>query len=286
MTFVCLLSHLFPDFPVAGFRRRQSEIALLTTPHPVKNEYRMKEAIHTSLRSRFQPRFAGALAAVLTAGLLAACGTVPNDEPVPDGFYRVQPGDTLYAIARQNRRSVRELSQWNNLSDANQIEKGQVLRIRPPARDSAANSPAPRADRPVVVAETPRVDKTPPARLPANAIRLQWPADGKVTGKFAPPSSKGILLQTQAGGAIKAAAPGRVIHVGTLRGYGMLVILKHEDDWLTVYGNLGKPSVKEGGAVSVGQEVGRMGSDSGELHFEVRGNGKPIDPLGVLPSRG
>jgi septal ring factor EnvC (AmiA/AmiB activator) len=115
---------------------------------------------------------------------------------------------------------------------------------------------------------------------------LQWPADGKVTARFAPPATKGLTIAVPSGGTVKAAAAGWAIHVGNLRGYGMLVIVKHNDDWLTVYGNLDKPLVSEGARVAAGQDIGSMGSADNELHFEVRGNGKPVDPANYLPARG
>ncbi len=226
-----------------------------------------------------------AAAAVLP---LAACGTL-DDGPVPDGYYRVQSGDTLYSIARKHRRSVRELARWNSLSDADRIEVGQVIRVVP-AAGAAASAGGGRASGgsggPAAVKDTPRVDDSGPARPPASRIRLQWPADGKVVARYAPPASKGLRIDVPAGGVVRAAAAGRAIHVGNLRGYGMLVIVKHDDDWLTVYGNLDKPSVSEDSQVAAGQEVGRMGAGGGELHFEVRAGGKPVDPSGYLPSRG
>ncbi|WP_454763550.1 murein hydrolase activator EnvC family protein [Cupriavidus campinensis] len=214
----------------------------------------------------------------LMATLLAACGTAPT-EPAPDGFYRVERGDTLYSIARRNRRSVAELARWNDLANTDQIEVGQLIRVRPPAGGSAVAKPSDKSEKPARQAET------APSRPPANAIKLQWPADGRVTGRFSPPSEKGLRIEVPANGTVRAAAAGWAIHVGTLRGYGMLVIVKHSDDWLTVYGNLDKPLVKEGARVTTGQEIGSMAS-AAELHFEVRGGGKPVNPADYLPARG
>jgi len=224
------------------------------------------------------------LLAVAAVAPLAACGTV-GDGPVPDGYYRVQSGDTLYAIARKNRRSVRDLVRWNNLPSADRIEVGQLIRVVPAAGGGSAAS-AGGSGAPAVVKDTPRVDNSSPARPPASRIRLQWPADGAVTAGYAPPASKGLRITVPAGGVVRAAAAGRAIHVGDLRGYGMLVIIKHDEDWLTVYGNLDKPSVSEDSQIAAGQEVGRMGAAASELHFEVRAGGKPVDPSAYLPSRG
>ncbi|WP_404992946.1 peptidoglycan DD-metalloendopeptidase family protein [Cupriavidus pauculus] len=226
----------------------------------------------------------GWLAAPALALMLAACGTTPS-EPAPEGYYRVERGDTLYSIARRHNRSVAELSRWSNLADNNQIEVGQLIRVRPPA--GAGISAAKAADK-AGAADKPARSAAPDpasAKPPASAISLQWPADGRVTGRFAPPAEKGLRIEVPAGGKVRAAAAGWAIHVGTLRGYGQIVIVKHNDDWLTVYGNLDKPLVKEGARVATGQEIGSM-SNASELHFEVRGNGKPMNPANYLPSRG
>ncbi len=230
-------------------------------------------------------RALGRLAALSLAAMLAACGTTPS-EPAPEGYYRVERGDTLYSIARRHKRSVAELTRWNDLPSANQIEVGQLVRVRPPAGAglTAAKATEKSGDRPVADKPERSVDTTP-SKPPASSISLQWPADGRITGRFAPPAEKGLRIEVPAGGKVRAAAAGWAIHVGELRGYGQLVILKHNDDWLTVYGNLDKPLVKEGARVSAGQEIGSMAA-ADELHFEVRGNGKPVNPANYLPSRG
>ncbi|WP_454735138.1 peptidoglycan DD-metalloendopeptidase family protein [Cupriavidus necator] len=223
-----------------------------------------------------------ALGLVLAAAAMVAAGCSTMDSgPAPDGFYRVERGDTLYSIARKHRRSVRDLTRWNpDLARPEQIEVGQLIRVRPPGGIASASDGTGQT-----VTETPRVDSSA-SKPPASSIRLQWPADGRVTAGFSPPGSKGLSIAVPANGTVRAAAAGRAIHVGNLRGYGMLVIVKHNDDWLTVYGNLDQPLVSEGAQVSAGQDVGRMGASPSELHFEVRGNGKPVDPANYLPARG
>lgn len=228
-------------------------------------------------------RTLGRLAAISLAAMLAACGTTPS-EPAPEGYYRVERGDTLYSIARRHNRSVSELARWSNISDSSQIEVGQLIRVKPPA--GAGISAAKANDKPAPSAGPARSasPETPSSKPPASAIRLQWPADGRVTGSFSPPAEKGLRIEVPAGGKVRAAAAGWAIHVGTLRGYGQLVIIKHNDDWLTVYGNLDRLLVKENDRVSAGQDIGVM-SRASELHFEVRGNGKPVNPASYLPSR-
>ena len=243
-------------------------------------------AVHPHARHRpgARRRALGRLAALSLAAALAACGTTPS-EPAPEGSYRVERGDTLYSIARRHNRSVSELARWSNISDTSQIEVGQLVRVKPPA--GAGISAAKANDRPATPATPPRgtASEPAPSRPPASAIRLQWPADGRVTGSFSPPAEKGLRIEVPAGGKVRAAAPGWAIHVGTLRGYGQLVIIKHNDDWLTVYGNLDRPLVKENDRVAAGQDIGSM-SRASELHFEVRGNGKPVNPASYLPPRG
>ncbi|MEN7531205.1 peptidoglycan DD-metalloendopeptidase family protein [Cupriavidus sp. DL-D2] len=227
-------------------------------------------------------RLSAHLAAVSFAVWLAACSTTPS-EPAPEGYYRVERGDTLYSIARRNNRSVAELARWSNIPDKSQIEVGQLIRIKPPAGAGISAAKAGGAPAASSAPEKPAASE-PPSKPPATSISLQWPADGRVTGRYAPPSEKGLRIEVPAGGKVRAAASGWAIHVGTLRGYGQLVIVKHNDDWLTVYGNLDKTLVKEGSRVAAGQELGSMNNAS-ELHFEVRGSGKPVNPASYLPSR-
>ena len=226
-------------------------------------------------------RALAALGASALAAALAACGTTGSTDPAPDGFYRVERGDTLYSIARRHRRSVAELARWNNLASPDQIEVGQLIRVRPAGASATASGERP-ARTPERAERTPQL---PQGKVPSSTIRLQWPAEGRITGRFAPPGEKGIRIAVPAGGKVRAAASGWAIHVGNMRGYGMLVIVKHNDDWLTVYGNLDKPLVKENAQVAAGQDIGTMGADA-ELHFEVRGGTTPVDPLRYLPAQG
>ncbi|GLC96747.1 peptidase [Cupriavidus sp. TA19] len=241
-----------------------------------------KQGRMTKTRHDIEPgrrRALGLLLAATAAAVAAGCGTTGG--PVPDGYYRVERGDTLYSIARKHGRTVRDLTRWNSeITSPSQIEVGQLIRVRPAGGSAAAGTGTGQA-----VTETPRVDSGA-SKPPASSIRLQWPADGRVTANYSPPASKGLTIAVPANGTVRAAAAGRAIHVGNLRGYGMLVIVKHNDDWLTVYGNLDQPLVSEGATVAAGQDVGRMGASASELHFEVRGNGKPVDPMAYLPARG
>lgn len=241
-------------------------------------------------------------------------------EPAPPGYYRVKRGDTLYRIALENGQSYRDVATWNNIANANQIEVGQLLRVVPPSADvnaapgvatvpvapgtvqsqpidaarpvatpmSASSAPA---TAPVAAASAPAATTAPAASsagasAPAGDIRLAWPATGQLIAKFDDKGNKGIDIAGKKGDPVLAADEGRVIHVGPLRGYGNLVIIKHNDTYLTAYGHNDKVLVAEQSTVRKGQKIAEMGNsdtDRVKLHFEVRKNGKPVDPMRYLP---
>jgi lipoprotein YgeR len=220
--------------------------------------------------------------------LLAACGSAP----VGPGYYRVERGDTVSQIARSNRQSVQNIVRWNNLPNPNAIEVGQVLRVAPPAgtASAAAAAPAtggtPRASRPATSA----ADDTPvPTAVPASSISLVWPASGSVIRGFDGRNSKGIDISNSAGTPVIAAAAGTVVYAGNgLRGYGNLLIIKHSGDYLTAYAHNQALLVKEGQTVTQGQQIAQMGSTDNDrvmLHFELRYQGRSIDPARDLPPR-
>ncbi|QOT74972.1 peptidoglycan DD-metalloendopeptidase family protein [Cupriavidus basilensis] len=234
-------------------------------------------------------------------------GVVPL-EPAPPGYYRVKRGDTLYRIALENGQSYRDVAAWNSLANANQIEVGQLLRVAPPGADVNAGSgvatmpvtpgavqgqpidqarPVP---TPVPPAATAGGASTPVAAASAPAadgsIKLAWPVTGQLIGRFDEKGNKGIDIAGKKGDPVQAADDGRVIHVGPLRGYGNLVIIKHNDTYLTAYGHNDKVLVTEQATVRKGQKIAEMGNsdtDRVKLHFEVRKNGKPVDPMRYLP---
>lgn len=215
--------------------------------------------------------------------LLAACATPSaSNAPAPAGYYRVQPGDTLYRIARQNKQSVANLARWNQLADRSSIQAGQLLRIQPPA--SATRPPSagkPSASKPAETRPAP-----PPAKLD---IKLQWPADGALISGFDGNRNKGLDLAGKAGDPVRAAAAGKVVYAGKgIRAYGNLLIVKHNENTLTVYAHNQKLLVQEGQQVSAGQQIATMG-DSGanrvKLHFELRLGTRVVDPAAYLPPR-
>ncbi|AXE28735.1 peptidase [Chromobacterium phragmitis] len=214
--------------------------------------------------------------------LLTACATPsPSLAPAPSGYYRVQPGDTLYRIARQHKQSVASLARWNQLADSASIQAGQLLRVQPPAGAGKPSAGKPSASRPAESKPAP-----PPARLD---IKLQWPADGALLAGFDGNRNKGLDIAGQAGDPVRAAAAGKVIYASKgIRAYGNLLIVKHNESTLTVYAHNQKLLVQEGQQVSAGQQIATMG-DSGanrvKLHFELRLGTRVVDPAAYLPPR-
>jgi lipoprotein NlpD len=220
------------------------------------------------------------------------------------GYYSVKPGDTLIRIGLDNGQSWKDLARWNNLDNPNVIEVGQVLRVVAPGAD-----PNSAATRPINVA---RIDSRPldpktgvvPLQAPAatgattspparesgdDDVNWAWPAAGPVIAPFEEGKVKGLVIGGKAGDPVYAAADGRVVYAGSgLRGYGNLVILKHNNTYLTAYAHNQTLLVKEEQSVKRGQKIAEMGStdaDKVQLHFEIRKQGKPIDPARLLPPR-
>jgi murein DD-endopeptidase MepM/ murein hydrolase activator NlpD len=226
------------------------------------------------------------LACASLLAVLAACGSAP----VAPGFYRVERGDTLSKIARSNRQPVQNIVRWNNLSNPDSIEVGQVLRVVPPA-GAASTSGALRSSGNSSAAAASRAATADgaPTAAPAATISLVWPADGTVFRRFDGGNSKGIDISAPAGTPIVAAAPGTVVYAGNgLRGYGNLLILKHNGEYLTAYAHNRVLLVKEGESVKSGEKIAEMGdtdTDRVMLHFELRYQGRSIDPSRALPPR-
>jgi lipoprotein NlpD len=157
---------------------------------------------------------------------------------------------------------------------------------------ATAGTPVTTSATPVTTPATPvTTSATPPAPLPAGAPRWRWPAEGALVATFAAndPTRQGINIAGNAGQPVNAAADGVVVYSGSgLIGYGELVIVKHSDEWLSAYGHNRKRLVNEGQAVKAGEqiaEMGRSGASRDMLHFEIRRNGRPVDPQGLLPRR-
>ena len=239
----------------------------------------------------------------------------------------VQRGDTLYGIAFRHGADWKDMARWNGIKPPYTIFPGQKLRLAangsnqrptsprtsspaasrtppasrsgvtaPPTRTGGSAPPAQPSTRPappVASAPKPAVTATSPSppAAPTGPIRWQWPADGQIVARFAAgdPTRQGIDIAGSAGQAVRAAADGEVVYSGAgLVGYGELIIIKHDDTWLSAYGHNRKRLVAEGERVRGGQqiaEMGRSGASRDMLHFEIRRSGKPVDPLAQLPRR-
>ena len=230
------------------------------------------------------------------------------------GYYSVRPGDTMIRIGLENGQNWRDVVRWNNLENPNLIEVGQVLRVVPPvsetqvvtrpvlpgsAAPATATPPLAAASRPASapaapVASAPVAPPPPPvvASPPLTGdedVGWIWPAQGALLGGFDDAKNKGLDIGGRAGDAVIAAADGRVVYSGAgLRGYGNLIILKHNNTFLTAYAHNQTLLVKEDQAVKKGQKIAEMGNsdaDRVKLHFEIRRQGKPVDPAKYLPPR-
>lgn len=242
-------------------------------------------------------------------------GSVAPIVPVPPGHYAVKPGDTLIRIGLETGQSWKDIAAWNQLPNADVIEVGQILRVVPPSAQprasvagAAAAATASQAAssgvevRPIqpqgsastgsAQAATP---KTPPVTTvhttPANTSGIQfvWPANGPLLSGFNETNNKGFDIGGASGDPVMAAADGHVVYAGAgLRGYGNLIILKHNDEYLTAYAHNKVLLVKEDQRVARGQKIAEMGNtdaDRVKLHFEVRRQGKPVNPSSYLPKR-
>ena len=226
------------------------------------------------------------------------------------GYYTVKAGDTLIRIGLENGQGWKDIARWNNLDNANLIEVGQVLRVAPPSATaateagvvarpvassavvpaSAASTPKPAASAAVAVpAPIPAPTSAAAAASSEDDVPFIWPASGTLLAGFDEARNKGYDISGKAGDPVLAAADGRVVYAGAgLRGYGNLVILKHNNTFLTAYAHNQALLVKEDQTVRRGQKIAEMGStdaDRVKLHFEIRRQGKPVDPVRYLPAR-
>jgi lipoprotein NlpD len=228
------------------------------------------------------------------------------DKAGQPGFYTVKQGDTLYRISLDSGQAWRDVARWNNIENPNAIEVGQVLRVAPPAGEAVATRPVapskveskPLTGASAPVAATPAVSApvaAAPAPQPASGsqadepVNWAWPASGQVVQGFDEAKNKGLDIAGKLGDSVLAAGDGRVVYAGSgLRGYGNLVIIKHNNVYLSAYAHNNALLVKEGDTVKRGQRIAEMGQSDAErvkLHFEIRRQGKPVDPSKWLPSR-
>lgn len=241
----------------------------------------------------------------------------PETEPASAPGYVVKPGDTLIRIGLDTGQNWRDIARWNGLDNPNVLEVGRTLRVTPPeAEVVAANGPRPvtapgRIDSkpldgrpeagasapaaaaasavPPVPLAKPAAPATTASREPDEDLNWLWPAAGPLVTPFDDSRNKGLSIGGKAGDPVLAAADGRVVYAGSgLRGYGNLVIVKHNNTFLSAYAHNQSLLVKEDQAVRRGQKIAEMGSsdaDRVKLHFEIRRQGKPVDPARYLPQR-
>ena len=239
----------------------------------------------------------------------------------PPLVYRVKRGDTLARIAQHHHCSVKQLQAWNGLKGSSRLKLGQVLHVASPetvravnaanaanaaaAKAAAASAPAsslaaqqassssaavatvpaqPAAARPT--AEEAR-EVTQQTMRHAKGVALAWPAGGRVVEAFQPGETRGIEIGGKPGDPVRAAADGKVMYAGTgLNSYGSLIIVQHNKDFLTAYSHNRKLLVKIGDIVRQGQQIAEMGDENNSrvsVGFELRHDGKPVDPLPYLP---
>jgi lipoprotein NlpD len=214
------------------------------------------------------------------------------------GYYTVQRGDSLTRIGLDHGQAWRDIARWNNIPNPDVIEVGQVVRVTPPgsAVENTGVVVRPVTQSAPSAAQQNAVQANPPARASSapnvpvvDDIAFAWPANGNVIAGFDEAKNKGLDIGGKAGDPILAAADGQVVYAGAgLRGYGNLVILKHNNTYLTAYAHNQKLLVKEDQKVRKGDKIAEMGSsdaDRVKLHFEVRKQGKPVDPAKFLASR-
>jgi lipoprotein NlpD len=193
----------------------------------------------------------------------------------------------LYSIAWRHGLSYRELARWNGLADADLIFAGQRLRLSAPSAASTVARTTP--------ASSQRSTRSKPAPLPAVPLAPEptwvWPARGPLLRAFGDPAGlgDGVDISGRRGDPVRAAAGGSVVYTGSgLMGYGQLIIIKHNDSYLTAYGHNDSLLVAEGDQVATGQSIATMGvGNDGKaiVHFELRRNGDPLDPVQHLPRR-
>ena len=249
-----------------------------------------------------------------TLALLAACSSSPKSgvnvvdrngvaqrPAVTTGQYAVRRGDTLFSIAFRYGWDWKALAARNNIGAPFTIVPGQVIRFdgrsgsQPAGGTTSTVVSSSAGSKTTVIKRTGTVASAPAAAAPLPAGPAPkgwgWPSNGILIGKFSSNGSlnKGIDIAGDLGQPVLAASDGSVVYAGSgLRGYGELIIIKHSDTYVSAYGHNRRLLVREGQQVKVGQTIAEMGStgtDRVKLHFEIRRQGKPVDPLQFLPRR-
>lgn len=226
-------------------------------------------------------------------------GASSNRTPVTRGVHVVRGGETLYSIAWRYGWDFRSLARANGISAPYTIYPGQKIRLDGPATGTASSTasvskPAatkPAASKPSTSTSSTRASTSSASTGSVGPVAWQWPATGKLLSSFSPNTlgRQGVLIAGETGDPVQAAADGTVVYRGDgLTGYGNLLIIKHNEQWLSAYAHNQRMLVKEGTAVKAGQKIATMGASGTfrtQLHFEIRKNGTPVDPVKLLPGR-
>jgi len=261
------------------------------------------------------------LLVILSCGvlLLQGCGGQTSLAPISKHaratkhavatIHKVRRGDTLYSIAFQHGKDYRSLARWNGIRAPYTIFVGQKIRLKRGKKQLARASKPRKSSQVTKKSSKSTIKKSSkdlkknkkPAKKYVNTdtkkglvkgrIKWQWPSNGMILKKFSKKiaTQKGIDIAGRLGQTIRATAGGRIVYSGSgLRGYGRLIIVKHNERFLSAYAHNRKLLVKEGQTVKQGQkiaEMGRSGTDRVKLHFEIRSDGTPVNPLRYLPKR-
>lgn len=243
-----------------------------------------------------QPVAWSLLGALLLALLPAAgCRTTPEQRPAPEPlapgeeppgtWHEVQAGDTLWSLSRRHGLTPDEVAEVNGIQTSDTLFPGQLLFL------PGATEARPRDDEgESKVGEARRAAEQAPPSL-AGSVTLAWPLDEGVLlrdySSQGPVPYEGLMLAAPSGTAVRAAADGEVLHVGSEGAYGTMVLLRHAGDLVTIYAHVEDVQVKAGERVRRGQAIASVGksgrAESPQLHFQVRSGRTPVDPLTVLP---
>lgn len=238
----------------------------------------------------------GVIGIVMVIVALAGCRPFVHYDPDRERYskgaeYIVNKGDTLYSIAWQHGHDYRTVARWNGISEPYTIYPGQKIRMYP-GRTAAAQTADDSDD--AVASPRPSPRNTPSSEPPDDNRRLawEWPVEGEIVNTFSgsDPGKKGLDIAGRMGQSVKAAADGRVVYSGNgLRGYGNLIIIKHNTTYFSAYAYNSKLHVQENDTVKSGEHIadmGNNGSGPAMLHFEIRRNGTPQNPVKYLPKKG
>lgn len=243
-------------------------------------------------------RFIHYICIVSTALLLASCvnPAAVNYKITSKGSYQVKQGDTLYSIAWRYGLDYKELAGWNSIDENFTIHPGQRLLLLEPGNTTQQSSTVTQTgtespSQTSVTTASVGTDKPIFVESMKSPGRWLWPTEGKILSTYSAKQldRRGIDIAGSLGQGIQAVANGKVVYSGNgLAGYGNLIIIKHSDTYLSAYAYNQERLVKEGMTVTVGQEIAKMGKHKtgvARLHFQIRKNGKPVDPLQFLPKR-